>query len=364
MSGKLICLFCISMLAITPSRSQSQSQSLNVIAYYAGGAAQVDSFEAEKLTHIIFSFCHLDGNRLRVDNAGDTLTIQRMVALKKRNPGLKVLLSLGGWGGCAPCSDVFSTANNRKEFAASVKELNTFFGTDGIDLDWEYPVIPGYPGHKYAPEDKQHFTALVKELRETMGAKADLSFAAGGFPRFLQESIEWKEVMKYVDRVNLMTYDLVHGFDIRTGHHTPLYSTPQQVFSTDNAVSYLLSVGIPANKLVIGAAFYARMWENVPDINNGLYQPGKFRTSIGFKDFPVKLSQASGFTYYWDSTARAPYWYNPAQKLFVTGDDLESLRQKTRYAVQHRLNGIMFWQLTHDTYRNGMVETIHQSKGK
>ncbi|MGB8191051.1 MAG: glycoside hydrolase family 18 protein [Chitinophagaceae bacterium] len=357
MSRLIYSTFTIALISMTYC-AHAQSTSFTVTAYYAGGAAQVDRHEAEKLTHIIYSFCHLNGNRLHVDNAKDSLTIKQLVALKKRNPSLKVLLSLGGWGGCETCSDVFADENNRKIFAASVKELCEYFKTDGIDLDWEYPTIPGYPGHKYAPADKQNFTALVKQLRETLGRKAEISFAAGGFPKFLQEAVEWKEVMQYADRVNLMTYDLINGYDTVTGHHTALYSTPNQLYSTDNAVQYLVQLGIPRNKLVIGAAFYGRMWENVPPANNGLYQPGKFKTSVGFRDFAEKFSPAKGFVRYRDSIARAPYLYNAAQKLFVTFDDELSLKDKTRYALDQGLNGIMFWQLTHDVPGKGLVGAI------
>jgi chitinase len=355
---------CIVFTMISGLQAQNTRPPFSVIAYYAGNPAMVDSFEAEKLTHIIFSFCHLRGNRLRVDNARDTLTIQKLVALKKRNPTLKVLLSLGGWGGCETCSDVFADEKNRQEFAASVKELSNYFKTDGIDLDWEYPTISGYPGHKYSPADKGNFTALAKELRQTLGTKAEISFAAGGFPKFLQESVDWKEVMKYMDYVNLMTYDLVSGFDTITGHHTPLYSTPNQLYSIDNAVNYLLSIGIPAHQLIIGAAFYARVWENVPPANNGLYQPGKFKTSVGFRDFPKVFAASEGWMYYRDSIAQAPYLYNSAKKLFATGDDIESISAKTRYAKQKGLRGIMFWQLTHDRYRNGLVNAIYEVKSQ
>src|SRR5690349_6670034 len=85
----------------------AQKQPFTITAYYAGNAMLVDSFNANQLTHIIFSFCHLRGNRLAVDNARDTQTIQKLVAMKTRNPSLKVLLSLGGWGGCQTCSDIF-----------------------------------------------------------------------------------------------------------------------------------------------------------------------------------------------------------------------------------------------------------------
>jgi chitinase len=322
----------------------------------------VNKFDAGKLTQIIFSFCHLEGARLHVDNAKDTLTIQNLVALKKSNPSLKVLLSLGGWGGCKTCSDVFSSKKSRQKFAHSVKELNTFFGTDGIDLDWEYPAIEGYPGHSFMPADKENFTDLIKQLRKALGKKSEISFAAGGFKKFIDESVEWKKVMKLVDRVNLMTYDLVNGYSKQTGHHTALYATPQQTEATDIAVQRLLQIKIPRNKIVIGAAFYGRVWENVPAQNNGLYQSGTFKTSTAFKEFETSLSPQAGFTYYWDDVAKAPYLYNKDKKLFVTYDDPRSIKLKTKYAIDKGLNGIMFWQLTQDTYSNGLLDAIDAAK--
>ncbi|HEY4337543.1 MAG TPA: glycosyl hydrolase family 18 protein, partial [Puia sp.] len=76
------------------------AQKLAVIGYYAGRSTGVDSFPTDKLTHIIFSFCHLKGNRLDANNARDTATIEKLVGLKQKHPQLKVILSLGGWGGC------------------------------------------------------------------------------------------------------------------------------------------------------------------------------------------------------------------------------------------------------------------------
>ncbi len=329
-----------------------------VTAYYAGDAAQVDSFAAEQLTHIIYSFCHLKGARLHVDNAKDTATIQSLVRMKRRNPDLKVLLSLGGWGGCETCSDVFSSKKNRKIFARSVKELNAFFGTDGIDLDWEYPAIEGYPGHAFKKEDRENFTALIGALRKKLGKEKEISFAAGGFKKFIDEAIEWNKVMPLVDRVNLMTYDLVSGFSAVTGHHTPLYSSPGQPESADNAIRQLTALGIPMEKLVIGAAFYGRVWQDVPDTSNGLYQRGKFRTSIAIRDFPVQFPQNRGFVYHWDDQVQAPYIYNATEKIFVTYDDQRSLELRTKYMLDKGLNGIMFWQLTHDPYRGGLLEAI------
>jgi len=358
MARILLILFSLSVFSLTGSAQPA------IIAYYAGPSNRVDSFEVEKLTHIIFSFCHLKGNRLNVDNARDTVTIQKMVGLKKRNPKLKVLLSLGGWGGCRMCSDVFSTAQGRDEFSASVKELTDYFKTDGLDLDWEYPAISGYPGHRFVPEDKPNFTALVVSLRKALGKKHEITFAAGGFTTFLKEAVEWDKVMPVVNYVNLMTYDLVHGYSTVSGHHTPLYSTSKQIESTDNAVRYLDSIGVPRNKMVIGAAFYARIFENVEDVNNGLYQATKFRSGVPHKAFERAFSADSGFVYHWDAEAQAPYLYNAKKKWLVTFDDTTSMRLKTEYTITKKLHGIMFWQLNDDKYQDGLLNVIYATKQK
>lgn len=353
---------CFVISALTLTAVGQSGNKFTVTGYYFGGPEKVDSIAAEKLTHIIFSFCHLKGNVLHVDNSRDAATITNLVGLKKRNPSLKILLSLGGWGGCAPCSDVFSTEKGRREFSQSVLQLNQFFKSDGIDLDWEYPAISGYPGHKYTPEDKQNFTALIKELRKTLGTSYEISFAAGGFQEFLDKAVSWKDVMGDVDRINLMTYDLVNGNSTVTGHHTALYSTPDQKESTDNAVTFLTKLGVPANKLVVGAAFYGRMWENVPAGRDGLYQPGKFKAMVSYNRFKTVLSADKGFKSFWDDRAKAPYSYNAVEKLFATYDDKRSMDLKAKYVVDHRMNGIMFWELTNDTYSDGLLETINGVK--
>ncbi|WP_276503461.1 glycoside hydrolase family 18 protein [Terrimonas pollutisoli] len=356
-----ISLFLFAFIKNSPGDDRNE---LAVIAYYSGDNTTIDNYPVEKLTHIIYSFCHLKGNRLNVDNKGDSATIRKLVSLKKKNTKLKVLLSLGGWGGCEFCSPVFSTDEGRKAFARSVKEVNDYFKTDGIDLDWEYPAIEGHPGHAFKLEDKANFTALVKDLRNSLGNKHDISFAAGGFPKFLQESIDWKEVMPVVDYVNLMSYDLVNGYSTRTGHHTPLYSTPEQVESADNAITYLTSLGVPANKIVIGAAFYARTWENVDSVNNGLYQPGKFKSFISYRQFDSRLSKDDGFVFYRDTISGAAYAYNMAKKTFATFDDPVSIEAKTKYAIDKGLKGIMFWELTLDKTRGGLLDVIDRSKKK
>lgn len=269
---------------------QAQKELL-VIAYYAGNSTAIDSFDVSKLTQIIFSFGRLNGNQLHIRTAEDSLTIQKLVSLKQKHLGLTVLLSLGGWGGCETCSDVFSKGKNRKAFARSTKEVIDYFGADGIDLDWEYPAIAGCPRHKYKPEDKKNFTKLVKQLRKRLGGGKEVTFAAGVSKGFFENSVDWKKVMPMVNRVNLMTYDLANGTLAGIGHHTPLYSTPMQPSSAAYAIGFLDSLRIPRNKMVIGVGFYARVFEMADTVSNGLYGTGTFKTAVPFTDFERVFSK-------------------------------------------------------------------------
>ncbi len=48
--------------------------------------------------------------------------------------------------------------------------------------------------------DKQNFTALIQSLRKELGDKYEISFAAGGFENFLQQSVEWDKIAPIVNK--------------------------------------------------------------------------------------------------------------------------------------------------------------------
>lgn len=357
-------LCIILLLADKPSFGQAVTRPMAIIAYYMGDGSDITNYKTDQLTHIIFSFLHLKDNRLTVDNTNDSLAITRLVALKKTNPQLKIILSLGGWGGCKTCSAVFNTESGRLEFAQSVLQLFKEYHVDGLDLDWEYPAIESLPGHQFLPEDRSNFTYLINTLRETVGPDYELSFAAGGFRDFLVNSVEWSKVMPLVNYVNMMTYDLVNGNSKRTGHLTSLYSTPEQSESTDHAVMYLDSIGVPMQKVVIGLAFYGRLFSGVDPENNGLYQRGKFSGYVNYKDLEKTLSAGAGYQQYWDTKAKAPYAYNSATKTFATFDSMRSVYEKTKYAKARNLGGVMFWELSGDKESGGLLDMIYEVRNK
>ncbi|HMK03395.1 MAG TPA: glycoside hydrolase family 18 protein [Ferruginibacter sp.] len=336
----------------------SAQQPYKIIAYTTGNASTIKQYPINKLTHIIYSFLKIQNDTLTFHNDDQRRSLEQLVALKKDQPQLKIMVSIGGWSGCAPCSDLFASATHRQNFAKTTVALFKQYGIDGLDLDWEYPAIEGFPGHKYDAADKNNFTQLIKTLREEMGHDYLLTFAAGGFIKYLEESVNWDAVIPLVDFVNLMTYDLVGGYATVTGHHTPLHGYRPGQESTSNCVDWLLDKKIPANKLIIGAAFYGRVWENVPGINNGLYQPGTFKRGVAFSEFKNYFSDTSGFKYYWDEKAKAPYQYNASQKLFATFDDRRSIQEKIKYIRRKKSGGIMFWELAQDVKEGGLVEEM------
>jgi chitinase len=177
----------------------------------------------------------------------------------------------------------------------------------------------------------------------------------------LQQSIEWDKVMPLLNKVNLMSYDLVNGNSKMTGHHTPLYSTASQKESADNAIRYLDSIGVPLNKIIIGAAFYAREWAGVANVNKGIYQTGRFHKFIPYRQFSNRVSTDSGFVFYRDTVAKAPYAYSTAKKRYTTFDDSLSICDKTKYAMEKGLGGIMFWELTLDKRQGGLLDVIDKT---
>ena len=351
------------------AQKRGDAKKFAVIGYYAGNGEDLEKHRIEQLTHLIWCFTHLEGDSMVAFPSSEPYskarekTIREMVGFKQRNPALKVLLSFGGWGGCATCSEVFSRDEGRRKFAASALRLMQRYHVDGLDIDWEYPAVQGPEGHRFAPEDKHDFTLLMQELRKAFGTRYEISFAVGGPDECILGGFEWNEVMPLVDRVHIMSYDLVHGFSKSTGHHTPLYSCAGQSLSADHAVHLLDSLHVPREKIVIGSAFYARIWRDVPEVNNGLFQPGVFSRTVPHNAIDTVINEAHGFEWFRDTIAQAPYAYNRTTHEFVTCDDAISVALKTRYAVEQGLSGIMFWQIRDDKERNGLLQAMHAEVG-
>ena len=213
-----------------------------------------------------------------------------------------------------------------------------------------------------------------------------LTFAAAGWKGYFNY-IELQKVMPLVDYINLMTYDQAGGGNQFTTHHTALgkrtlddlKDTPlgKQMIkqdseleegemawepqSVESIVEFCLQQGVPAEKIVVGAAFYGKGWKGVDPVDNGFFQPNKGGTrGVNYNNLLKENINKNGYTRYWDSIAKAPYLYNPADSIFITYDDPESVALKTRFVIDQHLGGIMFWELGGDTVQeNGLLDAIY-----
>lgn len=324
-----------------------------VVAYIfpQNRALAANEIAAGKLTRINFAFAALAGGVIVNGSAYDEQNLATLVGLKRAHPGLTVLASVGGWLGSGGFSDMALTRQRRAKFIASVARYIERHDLDGIDIDWEYPALPGATNH-FRPADKQNYTRLLRELRRRLDREQKrlhrrlyLTVATGGAPKFVTHT-QMGAVARYVDTVNLMAYDYYEPQDDHvTGNHAPLYTDPRDPkgLSADRSVREYLAAGVPAAKLVLGVPFYAHAWGGVPDVHHGLFEPGHaVKTAYGqYDDVAALLRQ--GFTRYWDRAAAVPHLYSPSQKIFVSYEDAESLAGKCRYVLAHHLGGVMFW---------------------
>jgi chitinase len=313
---------------------------------------------AQKLTRINYAFANIKNGRIVNGFANDDQNMTALVALKQENPSLTVLVSVGGWLWSGAFSDMALTKESRGIFIASVVEFMRQHQLDGLDVDWEYPGLPGAEPH-FRAEDKQNYTLLLKELRARFnGLEKELhrplyvTVATGASSEFLAHT-EMEKVQHYVDTVNLMAYDYYEpDSDPITGNHAPLYADPTDPkrAAADSSVQEYEKAGVPADKIVLGVPFYGHVWGEVPDKNHGLFQPGKEvpHAYAAYGDGPEAMMK-NGFTRYWDSAASVPYLYNSEKKIFESYEDAESLGLKCKYVLDHQLRGIMFWDYEGDS---------------
>jgi chitinase len=317
-----------------------------------------DQIAADKLTRINFAFANIDQGRIVMGEPSDAANMAMMVGLKKKNPDLTVLVSVGGWLWSGRFSDAVLTPASRAKFIDSVADFVTRYNLDGLDIDWEFPAMAGAAGNVFRPEDTQNYTLVLKELRarfnkmqKTLHRRLYLTIAAGSTPEFIAHT-QMDKVQKYVDTVNLMAYDFYEpGNDKITGNHAPLYVDPADPkgVSTDKSVKEFEAAGVPANKIVLGVPFYGHVWGHVGATDHGLFQPGD-PVPDAYSTYG-KLTQDiinHGFTRYWDSKAMVPYLYNPQKQIFISYEDPESLAQKSKYVIDHHLAGMMFWEYESD----------------
>ncbi|WP_327086423.1 glycoside hydrolase family 18 protein [Nonomuraea sp. NBC_01738] len=315
------------------------------------------------------------------DEPGQALNgnLNQLRKLKAKHPGLKVLISLGGWTGSARFSDAVLTAEGRQKLAASCVDLwlrgnlpglapGAGAGVfDGIDLDWEWPGSEGNAGNVIRPEDKANFTLFTGELRARLRAfdrSAQLTAFLPAAAAKIDAGFEVRQVFRNLDFATVQGYDLHGSWDPRTGHNGNLFNDrrdPNPVrFSVDQTVRDYLNRGAPARKIVVGVPAYGQGWTGVTAGGDGLWQPatgaapGKWGAGTeDYKDLVTKPGKR-----FRDLRTGTLWLYDGNE--FWSYDDPAVMLQKAAYIRLKGLGGSMMWSIDQDDAGASLTSALYR----
>jgi chitinase len=339
---------------------------------------------APLLTHLNYAFANVVNNQCAsfdtwadyqdplsadetVDGQADSLdpnafagNFHQLQELKQLYPDLHIVMSIGG-GSVDP--SVFSAAalpENRRAFVKSCIDMyihgNFAPGIhkpgifDGFDIDWEWPATPA---------DETNLTALLQEFREQLdqirpGMTLTMASPAGSWA---YQYIDLEKIQHIVSFFNLETYDFDGPWNNTTGFVAPLYASlldPDPTNNADYSVKSYLSMGIDPEKIVFGVPFYGYQWDQVPNVNHGLFEPG---TPVGSgSEYNYIVTIANTLTEYRDPTNKAPWLYDGNN--FWTFDDPYVLALKADYIQKHHLGGVMIWEISGDLQDGQLLKTL------
>ncbi|WP_431259580.1 glycoside hydrolase family 18 protein [Roseateles chitinivorans] len=341
----------------------------------------IERVPPQNLTHVLYAFLRLCGpGQLEKDAAKcvgkkdfeigtgpiDARFNTAFQRYKQRAPHLKIVASVGGWGGSDPIFHLVGDPARRAVFAASAQQfLRDHPAFDGIDIDWEHPGNNGAANGVQlgSPQDGQSYAELMADLRKALDALT----AETGRPYLLTTAvnpmesivgkINFKDASKPLDLVFMMTYDFYGMWSPVAGHHTTLRSSsPQADDSLARAVANLEKAGVPRSKLVAGVAMYGRGFTGVGEAKAGAAKTGAYpgaEGAQGYREMAGRILDATGkgragYQSVWDPVTQSWSLFNPKQKLWMGYDDPRAVLAKGRFARDQGLAGVFAWELSQD----------------
>ncbi len=301
------------------------------------------------LTHIAHAFAWPDsaGNLV----VPDGFLYPELNAAAHAN-GVKMIVSLGGWGNCAGFPGMAATAENRSRFTRALVDFCRANAYDGADLDWEFVSDD---------QQKADFSLLVETLSAAFKAQSPplLLTIAAPSGNYYGRWIDFERLAAAFDLIGIMTYDYHGGWSDHSGHNAPLYEPPGDgCGSVDESFAYARSRQVPLAKLLIGVPFFGRSFDC-----GAMGAP--FTVSQGWSYADVMALPSSGWSRVWDSEAQAPYLRRTDGGMVISYDDMSSVGLKAQYVKDKASAGVIIWELGGD-YRSGnadLLEVVGKSFG-
>ena len=269
--------------------------------------------------------------------------------------------------------------------------MNHFKNLKGIDYDFE-PPIDLQTGAQLPPDprtlsDYKKLFEMIKASRQTLGKDAYIAVTITvnkDYLTLINQSVEngwFKEISRYADTVNLMTYDLHGPWSQSSDPYTSIHAYLKQPdssrkneftinYGTDEVTRQVLSYGVPKEKLQIGIAAYGRGYAGVEagdSVDNpGFEQPwtgvshfspayseqdgmlpynsvDKLTKELNYKPFEIKAMDEQGRSFITGS-----YLYNPQQKQFIGYQSPAAIQSLCEFVKEKQLKGAILWSADTD----------------
>lgn len=305
----------------------------HIIAYITNNGDDPTASQVRALTHMNFCFIHPNGDKGELELKFNKSRMEKLISYAKLYD-VKALITFGG-GGVVMSKELLENDANRQKLVSNLVEFVATYDLDGIDNDWE----PDWDSHggdlegeKIRYENnvryRKYYGIIQSELRDSLDARFGvsnkiLSAAVGAedrvyykFNEHNSDPVVWLPgFWDDCDFVNLMAYGRGGGLE---------HGDDESAFRT---VSYWEDKGMPLEKMVVGAPFYAQAsWDHaLIDYSEVI---------AAFPDIDSTID-----------TVR--FDFGEGEQLYGF-NSVTSLRKRQDSAVALGLPGLMFWELSQD----------------
>jgi len=208
------------------------------------------------------------------------------------------------------------------------------------------------------------YPLLLAELRSALGPKMVISAAVPGLPRDMMafNSQTVPRIMRHVDFLNVMTYDLMNRRDNITRHHTGILNSLE-------AVDAYVSAGAAPQRLNLGFAFYVKWFKTRHHACSHMASPlGCPTLLLEDPKTGADMGRTGGFSWHdpvppevaesfqraldqgtYDDKGGGYYYWDAAEDIFWTFDTADAISRKfTAIMDDRKLGGVFAWGLGED----------------
>lgn len=327
-----------------------------------GGLKSIEDINLNFCTILVYIFVGIDGDNLKpltpekelLEN--DENSFRKFTSLKKKYPHLLTLLAVGGWDvGSVRFSQLAADPERRKAFSENAADFLKKYDFDGLNIYWEYPTERG--GVK---ADKNNLVELLSELSDVFQFEDFyLTISVRTLSWLLPIAYDIKNIAKYVDYINMMTFGYAGYWDKKIGFTAPLNG--EHANNLVNDVAEFIKLGAPPEKLVLGVAFHGRSFitnntGNIGDASFGYKDGGSFFWAHEFFNYNkvCEMRKYKNWEEQYDENAAqiiGKFINKEGRTHVFVFDSPRSIAVKVKFAMEKNLGGVWTgWSVAMDDH--------------